>query len=156
MTLTGYMSGLFAAVLPRPSTKLKVRRPAVEAAAEAKRKRKAAKRDEDAVRTIEGRWTFVPPAKLGWRRSADGVRWGSCEPLAPAWEMALNQWDAYPRDGDPWPRWRERYRVTRDGRGKPWWASSVQQERALLRATRGRSRRFCAWQLEAAGREAVA
>lgn len=41
MTLTGYMSGLFAAVLPKPRTNPKVRRPAVEAAAEAKRARKA-------------------------------------------------------------------------------------------------------------------
>lgn len=31
MTLTGYMSGLFAAVLPKPRTNPKVRRPAVDA-----------------------------------------------------------------------------------------------------------------------------
>lgn len=142
MTLTGYMSGLFAAVLPKPRTNPKVRRPAVEAAAEAKRARKAAKRDEDARRTAEGRWLFVPPAKLGWRRSADGVRWGSCEPLDPSWEMALNQWDAYPRDGDPWPRWRERCRITRDGRARPWWASRVQRWRAWRKAYLGRPARM--------------
>lgn len=96
----------------------------IEAAAIAKRDRKAAKRAEDERRTAEGRATYTPPAKLGWRT----VRWADG---SSSYEMAAGWWDAvasgfagWPDYEAPLPQWKWRYRERRalPGMERPWFA----------------------------------
>lgn len=87
---------------------------AIRHAAIAKRARKAAKRDEDARRTTEGRARYREPSKLGFRHTG----WFT------GWSIRLAQWDGAPYTDADWPRWRIRYRDRRalPGMGRPWHA----------------------------------
>ena len=87
--------------------------PVAEAAAIAKRARRAAKRAEDERRTAEGRASYTPPEKLGFERSG----WFT------GWSVRLAQWDGAPYEME-WPRWRIRSRERRalPGMERPWFA----------------------------------